>query len=60
MTLAKCHTLLSVTFSKDFFSKTTRPISVKFHRQPSGKGRKEVYIFGPGHKTHMATIPINS
>ena len=26
--------------------------------QPPGKGRKKVYIFGPGHMTKMATMPI--
>ena len=32
-------------FSKGFFSETSWPISLKFHMQLSGKGRKEVYIF---------------
>ena len=41
------------TFSKDFSSKT----SLIFHMQPSGKGGKKVYIFGPIHVTKMATMP---
>ena len=38
------------------------PVSVKFHMQPSGKGRKKVYIsnFGSGHMTKMAALPIYS
>ena len=34
------------TFSKDFYSETSEPISFEFHMQPSGKGGKKVYIFG--------------
>ena len=44
------------TSSKDLFSEATWPISIKFHMQPPGKGRKK-YIFGPGHKTKMAAVP---
>ena len=44
-------------FSKGFVSET-RPISLKFPMQPSGKGRTEVYIFHPGHMTKMAVMPI--
>ena len=46
------------TVSKDFSSETTKPISFKFHMQPSGKMGKKVYIFGWGHMTKMAVMPI--
>ena len=46
------------TFSEEFFSETTVPISVKFHMQPPGKVGKKVYLFGPGHRTKLATMPI--
>ena len=46
------------TFSKDFFSETTGPISVKFHMQPLDRGGKKVYIFRPGHMTKMGAMPI--
>ena len=46
------------TFSKDFSSETTRPISIKFHMQPLDRGGRKVYIFRPGHMTKMAAIPI--
>ena len=36
------------TFSKDFYSETTGPISFKFHIQSSGKGGKK-YVFDQGH-----------
>ena len=49
---------LSSTFSKGFSSETTGPISFKFHIQLSGKEGKKVYIFGGGHMTKMATMPI--
>ena len=45
------------TFSKDF-SETAGPISIKFHKQPPGDRRKKVYIFGLGHMTKMAAMPI--
>ena len=45
------------TFSKDFCSETTGPISIKIHMQPAGKGGKKFYIFGPGHKTKMSAMP---
>ena len=48
--------LLSI-FSKDF-SEITVPISISFHMQPPGKEGKKVYIFGPGHMTKMADMPI--
>ena len=43
--------------SKDFFSETIWQISIKFHIQPPGKGKK-VDIFSTGHMTMMATMPI--
>ena len=46
------------SFSKDFFPETTRPVSIKFHMQPSGKQGKKAYIFGAGHMTKMAAMPI--
>ena len=59
MTLAKMsHVSCQSTFSKGFSSETTRPISFKFHMQPSSKGGKKVCIFGSGHMTKMATMPI--
>ena len=45
------------TSSKDS-SETTGPISIKFHMQLPGNGGKKVYIFGLGHLTKMATMPI--
>ena len=46
------------TFSKDFSSETTGPISIKFDMQPLDKGGKKVYIFHPDHMTKMAATPI--
>ena len=46
------------TFSKDFSSETTKPISIKFHIQPLDRGGKKVCIFRPGHMTKMAAMPI--
>ena len=46
------------TFSKDFSSETTGPISIKFHMQPLDRGGKNVYIFRLGHMTKMAAMPI--
>ena len=46
------------TLSKDFSSEATVPISFKFHMQPPGSGGKKVYIFGHGHMTKIATMPI--
>ena len=46
------------TFSKDFSSETTGPISIKFHMQPLDRGGKKVYIFRPGHMTKMVAMPI--
>ena len=44
--------------SKDFCSETTWPISTKLDMRPSSKGGKKVYVFGPGHVTKIATMPI--
>ena len=46
------------TFSKDFSSETTGPISIKFHMQSLDRGGKKVCIFRPGHMTKMAAMPI--
>ena len=46
------------TFSKDFCSETTGPISIKIHMQPAGKGGKKFYIFDPDDKTKVSTMPI--
>ena len=46
------------TFSKDFSSETTRPISIKFHMQPPDRGGKKVCIFRPGHMAKMIAMPI--
>ena len=58
VTLAKGHISCLSTFSKGLSSETTRPISFKFHVQPSNKGGKKVYIFCPGHLTKIATMSI--
>ena len=36
---------LSSTFSKDFFSETTGPISYKFHMQPQAKVERKFIYF---------------
>ena len=47
------------TFTKESFTETTRPVSLKFHMQPPGKGLKKVYIIGSrshdqdGHHAHI-------
>ena len=46
------------TFSRDFSSETTGSILIKFHMQPLGKGGRKVYIFGQGHITKMAAMPM--
>ena len=46
------------TFSKDLSSETIEPISFKFHMQSSSKGGEKVSIFGSGHLTKMAGMPI--
>ena len=48
------------TFSKDFSSETTGPISIKFHMQALDRGGKKVCIFRPGHLTKMAAMPIKT
>ena len=48
----------SSTFTEDFFSEATGPISIKFHMQTPGKERKNLYIFSPGHMTKMVDMPI--
>ena len=45
-------------FSNVFSSGTTGPIEVKFHLEPSWDGGTKVCIWGPGHVTKMATMPI--
>ena len=49
VTMAKGHLACLPSFSKDFSSETTEPISIKFYMQPSDKGRKKICTFGPGH-----------
>ena len=46
------------TFSKGFSSETTEPISYKFHMLPPSKGGEKVFIFGLGHMTKIAVMPI--
>ena len=46
------------TFSNVFSSGTTGPIEVKFHVEPSWGGGTKVCIWGPGHMTMMASMPI--
>ena len=53
VTLAKGHVICLSTFSKDFFSETTRLISIKFQTQSLDRGGKKVYIFRPGYMTKM-------
>ena len=57
MTWPKLSCQLS-TFLKGFFSETTKTISLKFHMQPRGKGGKNVHIFGLGHMSKIAAMPI--
>ena len=45
------------TFTKDFFSETTGPISIKFKMQLRVKDGKKIYIFGLGRMTKMAAMP---
>ena len=46
------------TFSNVFSSRTTGPIEVKFHVEPPWDGGTKVCIWGPGHMTKMAAMPI--
>ena len=58
MTLDKSHLSDVSTFSKGFYSETYGSVSFKFHMRPPIKGGKKVYIFGVGHMTKMAVMPI--
>ena len=42
----------------NIFSKTTWPIKAKFQVETPWEGEKKVYIYGPGHMTKMAAMPI--
>ena len=44
-------------FSK-IFSKTAWPIKAKFHMEPQWDGEMKVCLWGLGHMTKMATMPI--
>ena len=46
------------TFSNVFSCGTTGPIEVKFHVEPPWDGGTKVCIWGPGHMTKMADMPI--
>ena len=46
------------TFSKDFSSEATGPVSIQLHMQPPGKGEKKNCTCCPVHMTKMADIPI--
>ena len=54
MTLGKGHLSIVSSFWKDLSPEATGPVSVKFHMPSSGNG-----IFGPGHMTKMAVMPIS-
>ena len=54
--LCVCHVF---TFS-NLFSGTAGPIEVKFHVEPPWDGGTNVCIWGPGHMTKMAAMPINN
>ena len=41
-----------------FFSETTWPVKVKFHKEPLLNGGTKVCPNGPGHMTKMAAMPI--
>ena len=58
LTLPKGHCQLSVNIYNEFSPETTLQISFNFYTQPSGKSLKKVYIFGLGHNTKMAAMPI--
>ena len=59
MTLAKGHgSVVCQHFQREFSSGTTGPISFKYHMQPSSKVGKKLYIFGIGHLTMIAAMPI--
>ena len=47
------------TFSKGFSSEVTEPISVKFHNYAASRQRGgKIHIFGLGHMTKVASMPI--
>ena len=48
----------SSRFSNIFSSETTRQIEAKFHMESQWDGGTKVCIFGPGHMTKMAAMPI--
>ena len=45
-------------FSNVFSSETAWPIKAKFYMEPPWEGGTHVYIYGPGHMTKMAAMPI--
>ena len=46
------------TFSNVFSSETAWPIKAKFYVEPPWEEGTKVYIYGPGHMTKMAAMPI--
>lgn len=46
------------TFSKKFSCETNGPVSIKFNKQPPGKGRKKVHLFVPCHRTKIVDMSI--
>ena len=46
------------TFSNIFSSETAWPIKAKFYVDPPGEGGTKVCIYGPGHMTKKAAMPI--
>ena len=48
----------SSRFSNIFSSETTGPIEAKFHMESQWDGGTKVCIFGLGHMTKMAAMPI--
>ena len=53
-----CCLCVMCSFSNVFFSGTTGPIEVKFHVEPPWDGGTKVCIWGSGHMTKMAAMPI--
>ena len=45
-------------YAKSLTSKAAWPIIAAFYVEPRWKGRRKVYINGPGHMTKMAATPI--
>ena len=45
-------------FSNIFSSETAWPIKAKFYVEPPWERGTKVYIYGPGHMTKMAAMPI--